>query len=218
MPDLTITVENAEVVPYAASPMLALNLRVRNADPAETIHTVVLRSQIQLEVTRRRYSPLEQDQLRDLFGEPERWGRTLRNLLWVNTSSVIPQFTGATTLNLQIPCTFDFTVATTKYFNGLTGGEIPICLMFSGTVFYADSSGALSVAPISWEKETRFRLPLALWKDMMNLYYPNSAWLCLRRDVFERLHQLKVERGIPTWEGTIETMLAALKEEEAVRS
>ena len=119
----------------------------------------------------------------------------------------VPQFTGVTTVDLQVPCTFDFSVATTKYFNGLADGDIPVCLMFSGTVFYADTDGALQVAPISWDKETKFRLPLKVWKDMMDAYYPNSAWLCLRRDVFEELHRFKVERGIPTWEQAFEMML-----------
>lgn len=221
MPDLSITVETAEVVPFAAAPTLAFKLRVANADQDETIHTVVLRAQIQIEVTRRRYTALDQERLRDLFGEPERWGQTLRNLLWTNTSAVIPEFTDVTTVDLQVPCTFDFSVATTKYFNGLADGDIPVCLMFSGTVFYAGPAGALRVAPISWDKETKFRLPLKVWKDMMDAYYPNSAWLCLRRDVFEQLHRFKVERGIPTWEQAFETMLASLKEvepkEEAVR-
>jgi hypothetical protein len=212
MPDLTITVEKAEVVPFAAAPILAFKLRVANADPTESIHTVVLRSQIQIEVTRRRYTALDQERLRDLFGEPERWGQTLRNLLWTNTSAVIPQFIGVTSVDLQVPCTFDFSVATTKYFDGLADGEIPVRLMFSGTVFYADSVGALRVAPISWDKETTFRLPVAVWKDMMDAYYPNSAWLCLRKDVFDQLYQYKVQHGIPTWEQAIERILAQTEE------
>ena len=48
------------------------------------------------------------------------------------------------------------------------------------------------VAPISWSKEARFRLPVETWRDMMETYYPNCAWLCLRRDVFERLYRYKV--------------------------
>ncbi len=213
MPDLSITVEQAKVVPYAAAPTLAFQLRVANADPAEPIQSVVLRCQIQIEVTRRRYTPQDQERLRDLFGEPERWGQTLKNLLWTNTSVVVPPFQDSTSVDLQVPCTFDFSVATTKYFNGLTGGEIPVCLMFSGTVFYTGPTGALLVSPISLEKETRFRLPLPVWKDMMDLYYPNSAWLCLRRDVFEELHRFKMERGIPTWEQAFESLLASVKEE-----
>jgi Family of unknown function (DUF6084) len=213
MPDLGITVEKVEVVPFAASPTLAFKLRVANADPLEKIHTVVLRCQIQIEVARRKYSGEEQEKLHDLFGEPSRWGQTLRNLLWTNASTVVPQFTGVTSVDLAVPCTFDFSVATTKYFNGLTDGEIPVCLMFSGTVFYADATGALQVAPISWDKETKFRVPLKVWKDMMDTFYPNTAWLCLRRDVFEELHRYKVERGIPTWEQAFENMLASVKEE-----
>jgi Family of unknown function (DUF6084) len=215
MPDLTITVERAEAVTFAAAPTLAFKLRVANANPTETIHAVALRCQIQIEVTRRRYTASDQEQLRDLFSEPERWGQTLRNLLWTNTSTVIPQFAGAATIDLQVPCTFDFNVATTKYFNGLADGDIPVCLMFSGTVFYANADGALRVAPISWDKETKFRLPLKIWKDMMAEYYPNSAWLCLRRDVFEQLYRYKVRHGLITWEQAIEKILA---EEETIVS
>jgi len=91
-------------------------------------------------------------------------------------------------------------------------GDIPLCLMFSGTVFYADSEGALRVAPISWDKETRFRLPVKIWQDMMDLYYPNTAWLNLRRDVFERLQEYKVRNGIPSWEQAIERILAEAEE------
>jgi hypothetical protein len=42
---------------------------------------------------------------------------------------------------------------------------------------------------------------------MMDAHYPNSAWLCLRRDAFERLYQYKVRHGIPTWEEAIERAL-----------
>jgi len=212
MPDLSIAVETVEVVPFAASPTLAFKLRVTNTDAAQVIHAVVLRSHIQIEVTRRRYTAQDQERLRDLFGKPERWGQTLKNLLWTNTSTVVPQFTGATTVDLPVPCTFDFSVATTKYFAGLTDGDIPIFLMFSGTVFYADPEGGLKVAPISWDKETKFRMPLAIWKDMMDRYYPNSAWLCLRRDVFEQLQEYKTRHGIPTWEQALEKLLAHVEE------
>jgi hypothetical protein len=88
---------------------------------------------------------------------------------------------------------------------------VPLAFLFSGTVFYADGAGALQVAPIPWDKESRFRLPVKSWREMMDIYYPNSAWLCLRRDVFERLYQFKVEHGIPTWEQALERVLPALE-------
>jgi len=212
MPDLNFQIEGAHAVPYAASPLVAFDLRAKTAIPLEAIHTVVLRAQIQIEVTRRRYSPEEQTRLRDLFGEPSRWGQTLRNLLWTITSVVIPPFQGETVIELQVPCTFDFNVAATKYFHGLAEGDLPLLFLFSGTVFYADTGDQLQVAPISWDKEAKFRLPLAAWKDLMDHYYPNSAWLHLRRDVFDKLYQYKVRHGIPSWEEVIERVLAGTEE------
>ena len=209
MPDLSITVEKAAAVAYAVAPALAFELCVANADPLEQIHTVVLRCQIQVEVARRRYSVTDQAGLLDLFGEPQRWGQTLRTMLWTHANVVVPAFQGNATVQLQVPCTFDFNVAATKYFNALGDGEIPLCLQFSGTVFYADRGGAVQVAPISWEKEARFRLPLQVWKEMMDVYYPNSAWLCLRKDAFKQLQAYKMQHSIPSWEEAIETLLAS---------
>lgn len=212
MPELSFQVEGAEAVPYAASPLLTLKLRVSNADAEEPIQTVALRCQLQLEVTRRTYNDVEQEHLHDLFGEPERWGRTLRTMLWTHVSIVVPPFVGSTLVDLPVSCTFDFNVAATKYFAGLEDGEIPLCLLFSGTVFYEADTGALQVAQIPWDREAQYRLPVSVWQKMMDFYYPNSVWLSLRRDVFDRLNQYKRQRGIPTWEQALLSILPAIEE------
>jgi hypothetical protein len=215
MPELNFKIEGAESAKFSASPLIALKLRVTNSDPSENIHSIALRCQIQLEVTRRRYSAEEQRKLRDLFGEPDRWSLTLRNLLWTHVNLNVPPFRGETLIDLPVPCTFDFNVGATKYFHGLGDGEVPLCVMFSGTVFYARADEALQVAPISWDKEARFSLPVKVWREMMDSFYPNTAWVHLRRDVFEKLYEYKVRNGIPTWEQALERMLQA---EELVRS
>ena len=207
MPDLSFDVENAEAVPFAAAPLLAFKLRVGNRIAEEPIHTIALRSQIMIDPARRRYTAQDQERLRDLFGEPERWGQTVRPMLWTHTSIVVPSFTDSTVVDLPVPCTFDFNVAATKYFAGLEDGEVSLNLLFSGTVFYATNDGLLQIAQISWDKEARYRLPVQVWKRMMDIYYPNSAWLCLRKDVFDRLYRFKVRRGIPTWEQALEALL-----------
>ena len=208
MPDLNFQVEGIAAVPYAALPLLSFRVRVTNADSEEMIHSVVLRAQIQIEVTRRHYSPQEQAQLRDLFGEPERWGQTLKNMLWTHASVTVPPFQKETTVEILVPCTFDFSVGATKYFYGLQEGDLPLNFLFSGTVFYRGVEDALQVAPISWEKEAKFKLPLKTWRNLIDEYYPNTAWLCLRRDAFERMYEYKVRNGIPTWEEVIERLFA----------
>jgi hypothetical protein len=215
MPDLTFQVESAAAVPFSAAPLLSFRLGVANADLQQPIYSVSLRCQIQIEVTRRNYTEKDQQRMLDLFGEPERWSQTLRNMLWTNATAVVAPFTGSSTVEMQVPCTFDFNVAATKYFHGLEDGEIPLCLMFSGTVLYDGGDGMVQVAPISWAKETRFRLPVKLWRDMMDIYYPNNAWMCLRRDVFERLYRYKVQHGIPTWEQALESLLPPIEETKA---
>jgi uncharacterized protein DUF6084 len=209
MPDLNFQIEGVEAQQFAAAPTLIFKLRVNNATPHEAIHTIALRCQIQLEVSRRKYNPEDQNRLRDLFGQPERWGETLRNMLWTHASVVAPAFENDTLVDLPVPCTFDFNLAATKYFHGVTDGEIPLNFLFSGTIFYAGQEGGLQVAPIPWSKEARYRLQVKTWQEMMEIYYPNSAWLCLRKDIFERLYAFKVDNAIPTWEQALERLLAS---------
>jgi hypothetical protein len=216
MPDLQFMIESVEVVQYASTPLLAFKVRIANNPSEEVIHTVALRAQIQIEVTRRKYDSNEQARLLDLFGEPERWSQTLRNMLWTHASVVVPRFTGSVLADIPVPCTFDFNVAATKYFHGATSGDLPLCFQFSGTVFYQKEGETLQVAPISWDKEAKYRLPVKVWKDLMDVYYPNSAWLALQRDTFEKLYRYKVREGIPTWEEALERALNALP--ETVRS
>ena len=216
MPELDFRVESVGAIPYAAAPTLAFRLRVTNANCEEIIHSMALRAQIQIEVTRRHYLPEEQARLSDLFGEPGRWGQTLKTMLWTHVAMNAPPFQGETTVDIPVPCTFDFNVATTKYFHGLSEGELPLNFLFSGIVFYQSESEGLQVAPISWEKEAKFRLPLKIWKQMIDEYYPNTAWLCLRRDAFERLYEYKVRNGIPTFEEVIDRLFQ--NADEPVRS
>ena len=53
---------------------------------------------------------------------------------------------------------------------------------------------------------------MKIWKDMMEMYYPNSAWLCLRRDTFDRLAAFKAARTLPTWEQALDELLQAAEE------
>jgi hypothetical protein len=207
VPDLSFRVTAAKAVPFAAAPLLALKLQVTNAVAVEAVHSVALRCQVQIDAKRRRYDGQDQARLFELFGEPERWGQTLRGLLWAHTNMNVPGFTGETVVDLPLPCSFDFNAAVTKYFHALEDGEVPLCLLFSGTVFYEANDGGLQVAQIPWEKEATYRLPVRVWKEMMEHYYPNSAWLCLRRDVFDGLYRYKIRHGLPTWEMVLESLL-----------
>ncbi|MBB5328763.1 DUF6084 family protein [Tunturiibacter gelidoferens] len=209
MPELHFQIEGAEAVPHAATPLIVLKLRITNFPATETIHAITLRCQVQIEPAKRRYVPNEQEKLLDLFGTPERWARTVKPLLWMNTSIAVPRFTGELLVDLELPCTFDFNVAATKYFHALNSGDIPVAIMFSGTLFYEGSNGALQISQVPWDRECIYRLPVSVWKDMMEMHHPNSAWLCLRRDTFEQLYNYKVRHGLPTWEQAIAKALAS---------
>jgi hypothetical protein len=205
MPNLQFQVEDASATRNAATPQLSFKTRIANAE-AGAIHSIALRVQVQIEPVRRRYSSEDQARLNELFGAPERWSESLRPLLWENVNVNVSGFAGSTVLDIPVQCTFDFNVAVTKYIYGLEDGEIPTSFLFSGTVFYTGHTG-LQVAQIPWDREASFRLPVRTWKELMDLWYPDTAWLCLRRETFERLYEFKARHGSPSWEQAVERLL-----------
>jgi hypothetical protein len=212
MPGLTFSIESAQAVSFAAAPTISFHLRIVNPQANREIQSVALRAQILIEAARRRYNPGERESLQDLFGEPERWSQTLRSLLWTHVSATIPAFSGTGAYELAVPCTFDFNVGAAKYFHAIHVDDIPLCFQFSGTIFYCAPDGAMQIDQIDWNNEAKFRLSSKVWHEMMDHYYPNSAWLRLRRDAFERLYAYKRRHGLATWEEAIERLLPLEKE------
>jgi Family of unknown function (DUF6084) len=208
MPELNFSIDKADPILFAAVPTLAFRLEVEQAAGGQPIENVLLQAQIQIDATRRRYSPKEQAALRDLFGDVGSWSRTLRTMHWTHAQVLVPAFDEHVVVDLAVPCTFDFNVASTKYFHALQDGEVPLTFLFSGTIFYRNESGELQAARIPWSKEAEYRLPADTWRRMMDAYYPNTAWLCLDRDVFEKLSAFKRRGGIPTWERALEELLS----------
>ncbi len=205
MSDLRFQVIGARVEPYAVVPTLMLRIGIRDATGAR-IHAVGLKVQVQIESQRRHYDAAEEARLYELFGEPARWGDTLRTILWTHVGAMVPAFEGAIEIDLPLQCSYDFEVASAKYFHALDEGDIPLLLQFSGSVF-AQTDNGIAFDQIAWNQEANFRLPVRLWRDVMNAYYPDSAWLRLRRDTFDALHRFKGHAVITTWDETIDVLL-----------
>lgn len=210
MPDLSFQITGVEAAARGLTPLLHFVLAVRNSPPEETIHAVLLQAQIQVEAAKRHYNEQEQARLYELFGPPAQWGQTLRSRLWAHAATNVRSFSGSAEAVLPVTCTYDLNVASTKYFYALDDGDVPLLFLFSGSIFYASAEGHLQVQPISWSKECTYPMPVAVWKAMMEHHYPNSAWLSLPRDLFDRLYAFRRQHGLPTWEHTLERLLPPL--------
>jgi len=204
--DLTFRVVDARPERHAAVPTLLFRLQVDEAS-GDAIESIALRCQIRIEPNRRRYSKEEEERLLELFGETPRWGDTLKPFLWTHVSLVMRGFQGSTEADLPVPCSYDFDVAAAKYLHALDDGEIPTLLLFSGTVFARGKDGLFAVTQVPWEKEASYRLPVRVWRELMDLYFPNGGWLRLHRDTLDALLKFKARRALPTFDRALEALL-----------
>ena len=60
---------------------------------------------------------------------------------------------------------------------------------------------------IPWDKEAAFGLPVRLWRDLMDRYFPGSAWIRLRRENFDALYRFKGRRALPSWDDAVVALL-----------
>jgi hypothetical protein len=204
-PALDFAVASVQALRPSAAPTLRFTLALDAGDA--TVRSVLLDVQVQIAATRRRYGEDEQAQLADLFGVPERWGATLRTLPWLRATLVVPPFAGSTTAQLDVPCTYDFEVAAARYLAALRGGNVPLELLLSGTVFHVGPGGGMQVSRIGWDRELACELPVATWRAAIDQHFPQAAWLRLDRAAFDRLATFRAQRALPCWEAVVEELL-----------
>jgi hypothetical protein len=205
MTSLAFEVVGARPEPHAAVPTIIMRLRVSETAGGD-VHALALRCQIRIEPQRRRYGADEEERLYELFGEAPQWGDSLRPFLWTHVSTTLPGFSASTEFDLAVECSYDFEVTAAKYLHALAGGEIPLLLLFSGTVFTRGTLG-FSAEPVGWDQEASYRLPVSVWRALMDLYFPNSGWLRIGRDTLDALQRFKASRALPTWDQALDQLL-----------
>jgi Family of unknown function (DUF6084) len=196
----------ARVDRYAVVPSLSLILRISETS-GQQVEAIALRCQIRIEPARRRYSAVEAERLNDLFGDTQRWADTLKPMQFSTVATMVPGFSGSSEIDLPVPFTYDLEVGSARYFDSLEAGEIPLLLLFSGTVFIV-TGGRMQVQQVPWSKEAAYRLPVSVWREAIDSHFPNSAWIKMSRHTLEELQRFKSSHALPTWDRTLEALLA----------
>lgn len=202
---LDFTITDAEPA-RSITPVLRFACDVAGPDQRR-VHTAVVQCQVRIEPDQRRYEDDEEARLLDLFGDPERWADTLQAFHWVTVTFTVPRFTDTTEVTIEVPCSYDLEVAAGKYLHALRDGAIPLLFLFSGTVFLRDGDG-ISFQQVPWDREARFGLPVATWRGLVDRHWPDSGWLRLSRDTLDGLQAHKSRHALPTWDATLEHLLA----------
>ena len=206
IPDPEFAVLGARTVRYAAAPMLSIDLQI-SEPTGRPVYMIALTIQLMIEPARRRYDDGTRERLLELFGPPERWSVTTRSLVWCQLDVLVPAFTGSTTVTVPIACSYDLELAAAKYLHSLPDGEAPLAMHFNGTIYYPGDHGGLQMVLIPWSKSLDFRMPVSVWRETIEHYYPNTGWVALRSETLEALQRAKLDRGLATLDATVDALL-----------
>lgn len=205
-PDLGFAIDSVRFRGDAAAPTLVFDARATEGS-GTPIYTVALSVLFTIEPGKRRYDDDDRERLVELFGEPERWAATTGSFRWAQVGLLVPSFSGETTFEIELPCTYDHEIAVTKYLGGVAGGVAPLQLHFNGTVFYSGPEGRLQVVPLPWDLSVRHEMPVGVWREMMARHYPEGDWVRVSCGTLERLRRRKAETGSATFDALVAGML-----------
>jgi hypothetical protein len=204
---LTFAVRDIVAEPHAVTPQLTAKPRIED-DAGRRVHAMVLRCQVRVEPQRRGYDDAEGEALRGLFGGRERWVDTVRSFPWLRCDTTVPGFAGATEVDLGLPCTYDLDVVGSAYLHALHAGTVPLTLLFSGTVFVPGATG-FAVEPVPWDQTATYDLPVMVWRQMIEQYFPGTGWIRLDREMLDALAVVRARRGHVSWEETLRSLIPA---------
>ncbi len=205
-PAPSFEVTGAHVPVLAAAPTLAFDVAVE--DPSERqVFTIALAVQIAIEPAERRYDEETRARLTELLGDPSRVGAPVRTIPWARADVLVQPFRGSTQVSVPVPCGYDLEIAANNYFRSLGDGEVPLLFHFNGSVYFAGEDGRMQIVQISWEESSSYRMPFAVWRGMIDSFYPNRGWVPAGEETIERLRRYKVEQGLPSYEAALERLL-----------
>jgi Family of unknown function (DUF6084) len=203
-PDFTVL--GARGRHHAALPTLDFDVHV--SEPSgRAVYLIALSAQVMIEPARRAYDADARERLSELFGPPERWSMTSRTLVWAQLDVLVPSFTGATTFRLPLACSYDQEVAAAKYLYSVRDGEVPLAFNFNGTIYYRDGGGRLQMTLVPWRCTAELRMPVAVWRELMERHYPGTGWIALRTETIDALAREKARRGTPTFDVCVARLL-----------
>lgn len=209
VPSLDFECRDVVADPYAAGPSVLLQMTAHEASGVR-VHAAAVRCQVRIEPIQRHYSDREATKVLDLFGDRSRWGSTLQTLQLAFLTQVLPSFSGSCDFDLVMPCSYDVDVAANKYLTALEDGEIPLLLLFSGTVF-TGRHGSIQVSPVPWHIETRVRMPVAVWRSAMDQHFGGQRWIRVGEETYDRLSAYRGEQMLTGWDPTISRLLGQVR-------
>ncbi len=202
----------AEAARAYTAPTIELIVQI-DSDAGYEIRTITLNLEVQIKTQRRKYGATERDRLLEVFGDASQWPTSMRSLQWMRGSLNVPRFAGSTQIRIPLPCAYDFDVAASKYLIALEAGDIPVDVLFTGTIFYCGNDGGLQTAMIPGESKVSFRVPVSTWRQAVDAAFPESAWIRMRRDTLKRLQAYRAKHTHVDWDETFDELLAKVEED-----
>ena len=74
-------------------------------------------------------------------------------------------------------------------------------------VYYPNEQGGLQMVLVPWSRSIDFRMPVSVWRETIEHYYPNTGWVALQSGTLRALEHERVAHGLPTQDACVRHLL-----------
>lgn len=216
-PDPEIEILAARAVERGMAPEVEFEAEITDRSGRD-VHLAALTVTIEIEPARRSYDERARELLGQLFGEGGAWSASTRNVRVARVAALAGPFSGEGRLTITVPMGFDLEVAAGSYLYSLDGGEAPLRFHFNGTIYYRGDDGLLQLIQLPWDRSSRFRMPVDVWRRAIEAHYPDTGWIALDEETIERLRRHRAAVGAHSFAEVIAGLLDAAAPEDTVET
>jgi hypothetical protein len=181
------------------APMAVMRIRLRNRNPSVEVVSVVGRLGIFVEY------PL------DIGGVRPELAREMLSF----SQLVTGPFRDETVAEAYVPITAEMDAALLLRFAGREVRKVPLVVTLEGFALYRGDSGNVLYYTLHADPplEARYILDFEEWNNIIRTFYGSDLiWIKIRRDVLERLEEVKRKRFYPSYSEMLEDLLRRLGE------
>ena len=195
--------------PHAAVPTIMLRLRVTEADgrrgprpgpalpdPHRAAAAAVRRQRRKIACT-------------SCSARRPQWGDSLRPFLWTHVSTTIAGFSGLDRVRPARRVHLRLRGGRRQVPPRPGGRRHPAAPPVLGHGLHPGGVGVRGRARLLGPRRRPTGCRSSVWREVMDLYFPNSGWLRVGRDTLDRLQRFKARRALPTWDQAFEQLLKA---------
>jgi Family of unknown function (DUF6084) len=69
--------------------------------------------------------------------------------------------------------------------------------------------------PVSWSRTAQYKMPVSVWRAMIEEHYPGGGWIRLHESTLAALNRRRAGHGLPSFDACVSELLELQDDDDA---